>query len=357
MSVIQSKNYAAPVADVSWIQPSADMPATSPSPNDADLHGLPTSYSGTPASTMSRPRIDGPSMMLALTRLQGQVTDQNVKTASDKIEGFKDDIKKLNAERAKQLEAHFNKLSEASRPQKCGLFGLIVRFFKTCIESIKHPEKSKELWNDFGTLAKNSVLDIIKDVLAIAAAVAGAALACTGVGTALGMVLIAAAVCLVVSTALSDPEVVRTIVNCFPPEKQENARKVMGYVSLALTLLSVALSIAGGVGSAVSAAKAVTNVASKVVNTVLQTTSGIVSGGTSIYTAVDGKKATDSRVEAEKSGAKSEKIAANILTVEENMATELNSVKSFMESYQKTIESTLRMLTSSASAQRAIASV
>lgn len=325
-------------------------------PSGADLGGATTKYAASPASTMPAPKIDAATMMLSLTALQGRITDQNLQTASTKIDGFKDDIKKLNEERLKQLEQHFNKLSEATRPKKCGLFGLIIRFFKTCIESIKHPDKAKELWTDFGQLAKDSIVNIIKDVLAIAAAVAGAVLTATGVGTALGAILIASAVCLVVSMALSDPEVIDTIVSALPQDKQESARKIMGYVAMAFTIASVVLSIASGIGM-VKAAPGLINTMTKFVNTALQVASSVTSGATTIADGVDQKAVADSRADAQKAAAKGETIGADMLKVEENMSVELNTIKTLMESHQKTIESTFRMIMNTASAQRGMASV
>ncbi len=382
---------------------------------NADLQGAPrnTGTASTHAFTMPAPKADAASLMLALSALQKNISDASMDSVTNSINGQKAEIDKLNAKRAEEVKKYFENMEKSIPPKKTGLFGLVFKFFKAVVMAPFVPkEETKAAFAELGEMAKNSVKDIIKDVLSVMAVVASIAIAvCTfGGGGPLAVatiaLVIAASVASTAATMLSDPGIQDEILSGKSPEELAKSKKTMAIITYVLMGVSVACSIASVctgygavkavqqtqsalkdvIGAAKTAVETTASVAGKAANlqiiaeasikfasTVHITSSAmnhglkllatIVNIGNAIYggfvtgsNAIDARSAADAHATALDFAAESEKTMANIAQIEKELEVRMEILKELLAIQQKMLESTCSMLTKNTSGERAAAS-
>ncbi len=346
------------------VTPTSEAVSTSESAKSgqaADLAGvaaLQTSGSSTYALTMQAPNIDASSMMLALSALQKMTIDSTYANVSSAIESQRVDILAFNEKRAKEMKAYFENMEKASRPKKAGFFGIIIKFFKTLFKSIAHPSEAKELWSDFGKLLKNSIGNIIKDLLTLV--IAAAAIALTGGGAAFVFVASIGFICSVGSMIASDPAIIDLAMEGKTPEEQAKISKIFMGFSIAFMVVSAICSITCAVGAyrAGSEAMSAAQKTIDMVNRGISATKAIVLDGVGgAVQSVDSYYADRAKVAAMLNTANSEQGQAEIAEAEKLIDDKIKTLSDLLAIEQKIIESTASLLSNIASGNKAAAIV
>ncbi|MFI3271118.1 MAG: hypothetical protein R3Y11_03300 [Pseudomonadota bacterium] len=340
----------------------------SSSATNSDLQGVsnstvsPNMANSTFALTMAAPTMDAASIMLALSSIQKENTDEAMEAIGTAIEAQRDEIQKLNEKRAEEMVAYFDNLAKSAQPEKTGLFGAIVKFFQAVVTAIKEPEKAKEAFEDLGALLKNSIKEIAKDVLAVAAMVASVALAIATFGAAAplaGVVLAAVIVGCVATTAsmiMSDPAIVSMAIEGKSDEEKASIMKALtitSFVCLGLSILSSV--VAACCGNPSGLADNITKL--KIAATAISSASNAYGGIVNIDNAVDTKEATDAKATALEYAASADETLANIAEIEKELEIKIEVLKELLASQQKMVESTATMLMNACEGNKTAATV
>ncbi len=334
----------------------------------SDLQGVSTStFSGTMANssfafTMAAPTMDAASIMLALSSIQKENTDETMESINTAIEAQRDEIQKLNEKRAEEIATYFENLAKSAQPEKTGLFGAIAKFFKAVVTAIKEPEKAKEAFEELGAVLKNSFNEIAKDLLAVAAMVASVTLAVVTFGAAAplaGVVLAAVIVGCVATTAsmvMSDPGIISMALEGKSDEEKASIMKglsIASFVCLGVSLVSSV--VAACCGNPKGLADNIVKL--KAAATAISLVSSGYSSGVNISNAVDTKEATDAKATALEYAASADETLANIAEIEKELEIKIEVLKELLAAQQKIIESTATMLMNACEGSKTAATV